>query len=307
MDAAPAQPADIQEQEQPQPEAPAADPPGEGTGPEGSPAESRDSSRMFEFSRYVHVGPGAEECEDGENGRCQNPAHFHAWIRLPNQFQTASLREKADAATARKLRLLRDEESDSRVILDTELSEFARQGDKEALIDQVVGADFIKDHLAAMREVMSREEYKTVEEDRERLRALEQKPDEERNEEEFEELQKHVASYVDAVNEERESIQKPLRDSLAEKTVEELVDLVREERIKVIAREAGEQAYSQWEWYIGTLKPKDPSKPGMPSERIYGSVDHLMAAAPEIIAALQDAFREIEAAAGRSLQESGNG
>lgn len=291
------------------PEAPAqSDPPGEGAGPEGTPAETRDSSRLFEFSGFVHVGPGAEQCEEGETGQCKNPAHFHAWIRLPNQFQTSSLREKSEAATARKLRTLRNEESDSRVILDTELEEFARQNDASALIEQLANADFLQDHYQAMRAVAEEnEDFKTIEDDRERLRALEAKSEEERPEEEFEELQKHVAAYVDAVNVERDAIQEPLKTSLKEKSVEELIDLVREQRIQVIAREAGEQAYSQWEWYIGTLSIRVPEKVTAPQQRVFESIDHLMAAAPEIIEALQDGFREIEAAAGRSLQKAADG
>lgn len=276
--------------------------------PERSPAESRNSSQMFEFSRFVHVGPGAEECEDGENGSCQNPAHFHAWIRLPNQFQVSSLREKADAASARKLRVLRDLESDSRAILDGELDELVRVADHDALVEAVANGDFLKDHMAAMNTVRTDEElgFETIEDDRERLRALEQIPAEERPQEEFEELRKHVAAYVDAVNEERENIQRPLREGLAQKTDEELVEEMRETRIQGVAREGADEAYALWQWYICTLQPKSPEKPGHPQERVYGSVDHLKAAAPEVIAALRAAFQEIEAAAGRSLQAAAN-
>jgi hypothetical protein len=272
--------------------------------PERSSAETRNSSQMFEFSRYIHVGPGAVECEDGEDGSCMNPAHFHAWIRLPNQFQVVSLKEKADAAAARKLRVLRDEDSDSRAILDGELSELERQNDHAGLVEAVVNADFLKDHMAAMNAVRADEErgFTTIEDDRERLRALEQVPAEDRNEEEFEELQKHVGAYVDAVNAEREEIQRPLKEALGSKSLDELLDLVRENRIQGIAKEASEEAYAVWQWYICTLKPKDPTKPGFPSERVYGSIDHLKAAAPEVILALREGFQDIEAAAGRSLQ-----
>lgn len=272
--------------------------------PERSSAETRNSSQMFEFSRYIHVGPGAVECEDGEDGSCMNPAHFHAWIRLPNQFQVVSLKEKADAAAARKLRVLRDEDSDSRAILDGELSELERQNDHAGLVEAVVNADFLKDHMAAMNAVRADEErgFATIEDDRERLRALEQVPAEDRNEEEFEELQKHVGAYVDAVNAEREEIQRPLKEALGAKSLDELLELVRENRIQGIAKEASEEAYAVWQWYICTLKPKDPTKPGFPSERVYGSIDHLKAAAPEVILALREGFQDIEAAAGRSLQ-----
>lgn len=277
--------------------------------PERSHAESRNSSQMFEFSSYVHVGPGAAECEDGENGACQNAAHFHAWIRLPNQFQVSSLREKADAASARKLRVLRDPESDSRAILDGELDELVRVADHDALVEAVANGDFLKDHMAAMNTVRTDEErgFETIEDDRERLRALEQLPAEERPQEEFEELQKHVAAYVDAVNEERQNIQRPLREALAQKSDEELVEEIRETRIQGVAREASEEAYALWQWYICTLRPKSPEKPGYPQERVYASVDHLKAAAPEVIAALRVGFQEIEAAAGRSLQAAADG
>src|SRR4051812_13441277 len=80
--------------------------------PERSDSTSRDRSQMFEFSGYVHVGPGAKECEHGEDGECDNAVHFHAWTRLPNPFQQQAIREKANAAKARKRRVLRDPESD---------------------------------------------------------------------------------------------------------------------------------------------------------------------------------------------------
>lgn len=300
---------------EPQPEPAAAETPdtptpeAEAAEPERTTGETRNSSQMFEFSRYVHVGPGADVCEDGENGNCLNPTHFHAWIRLPNQFQAVSLNEKATAAAARKLRVLRDEESDSRAIIEGELFELERQNDHAALVEAVVNADFVKDHMAAMNAVRTDEEkgFETIEDDRERLRALEQVPEEDRNEEEFEELQKHVTAYVDAVNAERTEIQRPLRESLEAKSLDELIDLVRENRIQGMAKEASEEAYAVWQWYICTLKPKDPAKPGFPSERVYGSIEHLRAAAPEVILVLRESFQEIEAAAGRSLQAVASG
>ena len=126
-------------------------------------------------------------------------------------------------------------------------------------------------------------------------------------EEDFVVLQMLVGAYVEAVNAEREEIQRPLKESLEAKTLDELIELVRENRIQGIAKEASEEAYAVWQWYICTLKPKDPTKPGFPSERVYGSIDHLKAAAPEVILALREGFQEIEAAAGRSLQAAVNG
>jgi REP element-mobilizing transposase RayT len=44
-------------------------------------------------------------------GKCTDPDHFHAWIRLPNQFQIRDIAEKAKAAQARKKRMLRDQQT----------------------------------------------------------------------------------------------------------------------------------------------------------------------------------------------------
>jgi hypothetical protein len=276
--------------------------------PETSPAESRNSSQMFEFSGFVHVGPGAKECSDAESGECDNPMHFHAWIRLPNQFQQKSLRDKAEAAKARKLRQLRDEQSDSYAVLDAEIGEMVREGNPEPLIDSIVAVDFLTDHWRAMRAVAEEEEFATIEEDRERLEALTAMSDEDRPEEEFEELQRHVGEYTQRVNDERVKMQEPLRTSLAEKTMDELAELVRENRTKGISGEAGEEAYVEWQWYICTLKPRDANLGnGLPSERVWASIDAMRAAPPEVIDVLGVAFQEIEAAAGRSLQRAADG
>lgn len=285
-------------------QAPPADPPGEGNGPEASPAEQQDGKRLFQFSDEVHVGPGAAECEQRSNGSCENPEHFHAFIRLPNQFQHASLREKADAARARRLRQLRDPDSDSSVILDGELEELRRNAGHEALVEEVVGFDFLKDHLAAMNEVGEDEEFEHIEDDRERLRALARLPEDERPEEEFKELEAHIIAYTDKVNETRTRIQEPLRSSLTDRGVEDLMELIREERVQKIAEEDASNVFSQWEWFIGTLKMRVPDRIDGGQQRAFDSIDAMKAAAPEVIDALAGAFREIEAAAGRSLQEA---
>jgi hypothetical protein len=278
--------------------------PGEDNGPEASPAEARDAKRLFKFSDEVHIGPDAKDCPDKSNGSCENAEHFHAFIRLPNQFQHASLREKADAARARRLRQLRDPDSDSSVILDVELEEIRRNAGHEALVEEVVGFDFLKDHLAAMNEVGEQEEFEHIEEDRERLRALAKLPDDEVPQEEFKELEAHLVKYTEAVNAARTAIQEPLRSSLMDRGVDDLLDLIREERVQKIAEEDATNVFSQWEWYIGTLKMRVPEKVNAEQQRVFPSIDAMKAAAPEIIEALAEGFREIEAAAGRSLQEA---
>src|SRR3954451_1473894 len=55
------------------------------TRPASAAAEHATAAQMFQFSTYLHVGPGAEGCEDFAS--CADPLHFHAWCRLPNKFQ----------------------------------------------------------------------------------------------------------------------------------------------------------------------------------------------------------------------------
>lgn len=270
---------------------------------EHSPAETRDSSQLFEFSRYVHIGPAADQCPDGENGKCDNNLHVHLWIRLPNPFQHASIREKAQAAKARRLRLLRDEDSDARIVIEGALEDAISGEDRESLIEEIANKEFMQDHLKAMRNVMEDEEFKTVEDDQERARALQAMDSAERPHEEYEELQSHLAKFNERVTSERDKLQAPLRESVAEKSIEELADLVRKDRIQADAQVAFNDSYSKWEWFVGTLKPRDPDK-GLPVDRHFSSIDQLAAMPPEVYNALDYHFTQIEAAQGRALKNS---
>src|ERR1700726_392288 len=80
-----------------------------------------EAAKMFRYSSYLHVGPGAEECGHREDGECTDPTHFHAWCRLPNKFQHRDLYTKAQAAKARRLRLLNQPDSDASEVLESEL------------------------------------------------------------------------------------------------------------------------------------------------------------------------------------------
>lgn len=269
---------------------------------ETSPAEGQDAVKMWQFSSYVHVGPGAETCEKGEDGTCTDPQHFHAWIRLPNKFQQASIREKALAAKARKARQLRDPETDSSVVLDEEMermAEAARKSEegKTAIVEELMAATAHRDHLTALREMSEEEEWKTIGDDLDRHRHLSSLPEDERDADEYGELVRHLEGYDKALEERIASIQKPERDGLMGLDVEALMEKVREGRVDAESTEDYMEVYSKWEWYIGTLKPVDLTKE-RPSERVFAHVDNLQAAAPEVISALETAYTSIELAAG---------
>lgn len=266
-------------------------------------AEEDTPAKMHAFSSYVHVGPGAEGCEHGEDGACEELSHFHGWCRLPNQFERKTLRDKAGAASARCLRVLRDEDSDMRVMLDSELDAIAARGDKEGLIEEVVGKNFLEDHLQALREVQEEnEDYLTIDEDRERLRVLEGTPEEERSAEEFDHLRAHIPAHTEKVNKRREEIEKPRRDAIKDKPIEELCDIVREQRVEALGNAARAEEYSKWEWYICTLKPKSPEKPGFPNERAFPHINEFTAAAPEVLDAIAMCVTDLEKEANDSLK-----
>lgn len=289
----------------------------ETTTAETSPAEEATAGKMHQFSRYIHVGPGAETCAciktvtDGRgeehvvaDGSCEDPEHFHIWVRLPNQFERESLRDKASAAEARKLRALHDLDSDSRIILDGELEAIVRADDREALIGEITGQNFLEDHLQALKEIAEEADgdYDTIDEDRERLRALEEMPEEERPSEEFEQLRVRLADHTEKVNKRRDEIEKPRREAVAEKPIEELCSIVRDLRIESAGNTTRRQEYGKWEWYICSFKPKSPDKPGFPNERAFGSIDHFTSSPPEVIDAIANVVVELEREAGEALK-----
>lgn len=275
---------------------------------ESSPAERQSHEAIFQHSQFLHIGPGAAVCEDVDEAKfvsnCGDPLHFHAWIHTPNQFQHNSIRSKALAAKARKMRALRDTDSDSRTILDGELEQARYQNATELLIEEIVQKDGVRNYWQAMREVQEEEEFQHYEEDRDRLNALAAMPEEERDQEEYEKLGEHVRLYSERVKEAIASIQQPLRDSLADKTIDDLIEIVTEDRIQAEASAEFDDTYSLWEWYIGTLRLKKKESPGHPTERMFGDIEHLKQAPPEVISALAQAFTELDAEAGRSLGNS---
>lgn len=278
------------------------DPAPEPDAAEHSPAEHRGHQALFKHSAYVHVGPGASDCPERQDGSCTNQMHFHAWCRVPNQFQHSSIREKAMAAKARKLRALRDPESDARTILDSGVEELVHTNAREEMIEELVQKDFLNDYSKAAAEVGEEEEFKTIAEDRERYRALAAMDEEQRPTEEYGELDKHMTSYGQKVQEAFQANQQPVRDSLQEKPIEELGELLKEQRMESEAQQAFNAGYSQWEQYIGTLKCTPDDK--LPSERYFSDINQMIAAAPEVVEALEATFQDLDAEASRALKNS---
>lgn len=255
-------------------------------------------AELFKYSSYVHVGPGAEGCEHGTDGACSDAGHFHAWCRMPNQFQHTDIRQRAMAAKARRIRQMRDPASDSNAILEADMDELARTASHDELVDAVIAHDWWKRQLQASQDAEEDERFEHIDRDRERWQELTAMDPEARPREEFAELERHFAAFGEAIEKRVAELEGPLRDALSARDTNDLVDMIREERISSEASQAFMDTYSKWEWYAGTLIPARPT----PSIRAFQTVEDLEGAAPEVVEALRATFAELETNLQRSLR-----
>lgn len=276
---------------------------------EQSQEERKPGSQLYRYSTWVHVGPGAEECEavneEAGTNECSNPLHFHAWCRLPNQFQQRIMREKGLAAKARKVRQLRDPETDAGAILDEDLDSIARRGDDaiEELVDELLQRDWWKDYLDAAGDVGEIEEDATpegeepakrfahIEDDQLRLEKLKALPEDERPHDEYLELNRHVAAYHEAVRLRLEELRAPKKQALEAKGIDGLVDLVRDARIETAGTDEFMHTYSAWEWLYGTLRGRAG---GQQAQQVWHDLETLEDAAPEVIEEIKAVFQDLE-------------
>jgi REP element-mobilizing transposase RayT len=156
---------------------------------------TRAPDELFRYSTWVHAGHGAAECEDREN--CSDPQHFHAWVRLPNQFQHQEIRERALAVKARRIRQYRDPETDAHVVMESDLDEIRH--DREFMVEELVSKEWWKRHLDAMAAVEEAEEYEHIERERERLMELRAMTPEQQPADELGELERHFGSYSEKI------------------------------------------------------------------------------------------------------------
>jgi hypothetical protein len=282
-----------------------------GPGQEPAPAPAE----LFRYATWVHLGPGAEDCEalERDDGgevvnadACGDRTHFHAWCRLPNPVQHEDIRTKALAAKARHVRLLRDEGSDEAVVLDSELDDLRLAGDtvKEAVVEEILAKTFWKSYIEATRDVQETiaddgetKVYEHVAEDQRRFQDLQRLSEEDRAGEqaEYEQLVKHLADYNDAVNERHEEIRAPERQALADRDLEDLLAILRSDRVQRAADKVFMATYSRWEWLTCTLtRPYDAKSKAQEGHRRFPDMEALSNAAPEVIEALEATFNDLE-------------
>lgn len=284
--------------------------------PEALAEQTRD--QIFRYSRYIHVGDGAHLCElaqwlespkDSRSEKmpaCNDEGHFHAWVRLPNPFQIKDIAEKARAARARRVRSLKDPESDAYVILENELDALRDEDMRVLMVEELIDRDFTRDYDEALREVLEIEDpsfvpenegdvvpklYGNIEQDQEEYARQTQLPEEQRDED-YDELHRTVQRFSEAIQTELAKIIDPKRKTLTEdRTVEELVEMVRQERVNQSGTDAYLHTFNSWQWFVCTYKPRK----GVPNERVFQDFTQFrLDTPPEVIRELQSAFQSLE-------------
>lgn len=273
---------------------------------------------LFAWNAWVHVGEGSDSCAlaeavsnpDYRAGTkiplCEDPGHFHAWLRLPNPLQRRDIVDKARAARARKARELRDPDSDTAVILEDDLEQIRDTEEWDVLIDEIVEKNYQEDLIEATQAVMDLEDdgaeadedsgeipmlYGTIDQDIEELRRQEALPEDERDSG-FARLKEHVDAYRAAIEERIEIAQNRRREVLKESDHDQLLDMVRKDRREIICTEDYIHHYSVWLWYTCTYRPKAE---GTPNQRVWSDVGQVRHdAAPEVISAVRTTFEAMD-------------
>jgi hypothetical protein len=263
---------------------------------------TRSNDELFQWSKFVHVGVGAAECEHGEDGECKDQAHFHSWVCLPNVFQIRDIGEKARAAKARKKRALLDPESDSYAIMEDELADFARD-DMPRLVENVARSNVAKRVNDIVKELKEDERFENQEQDAEELRRQTALPEGERDKEEYERLQAQIVAYGERFDELLAEHQKREEESLRALPPEEVTELERRRRIEETSAEMFWHTYYTWAMYVGA---RQPVKSGFAIRRKFPAAEDLKAAPPEVVTALREAIAELEGATAVRSDAAGN-
>lgn len=266
-------------------------PPAEPTPAYNGEAEAtRSTSELFQWSGYVHVGRGAEECEHRADGACEEAEHFHAWLCLPNPFQIRDITDKARAAKARKQRALREKGSDLYEVLEADLREL-RYDRYDELVEALAAAEVDRRLPDIVRELQDDERFEHYAQDAEEFRRLRELPEDERDAEEWTRLEADMQAYghelEEAVRRERQSE----RERLEALPADEVIDRERRSRIENIGTEVYLHTYYTWAMFIGTRKPSNEL---FPSQRRFASPEELRDAPPEVVIKLREKIGALE-------------
>jgi len=259
-----------------------------------------DPPSLFRYSTWLHVGNGAEACpevdEDAGTNGCGDRSHFHAWCRLPNPLQQAEIRERALGAKARKIRQLRDPQTDGYQILEEEFDARRREDNREAMIEELISLDYWQDYYQAMLEARqipdpnSEEDdaklYAHVEEDQQRLLRLEGMAEDQRPADEYEELKRHLEGYQTAIDDELKRRIDPRRATFEASDTDTIVEQLRDKRIEAESQREFQRVFEIHQWL--SCAYRHPSGP-----TVFPDLVALEQAAPEVIEGLQSLYMDL--------------
>lgn len=278
---------------------------------DGSAEATRSSEELFEWSGYVHVGKGAEECEKRLEG-CKDPHHFHGWVCLPNSFQIRDIDDKARAGEARKLRALRDagnpdkgrEPSDSYVTLEAALDAVRFEDDELEIVKVGIVSRTVDRQLGSILEEMAADDrFKHQAQHAQEMQRVMALPEDERDADEVKELSEILQDYGDALQariDERHVIERAALDQL---TVDQIIDIERRARSRNLGEEYYLHTYYTWCMYVCTY---EPTIDGLPSVRKFPELVALKSASPEAVAALRQKITELETRTSKRGDAAGN-
>lgn len=259
---------------------------------DGRAEATRTTPELFQWSTYVHAGAGAEKCEHGKDGQCQDPEHFHCWLRLPNPFQANDIGEKARAARARRRRALQDKDSDAHLVLEEEIQSWLLADDAwEVLLTRIADRRLIQEQADIRREMDDTDQFEHYASDLEEFQRLSALPEGERDEDEYQQLVAHTTAYAEEFEKRSRAFHEKEMAYLRNLPQQDVLKLERRYRIDEIATEQFLNTYYQWAYYVCALKPVGD---GFPSERVFKSPEDLRTAPPEVAQALRDTYRGLE-------------
>lgn len=262
--------------------------------PEQEEAEAANApERLFQYSEWVHVGTGAAECEQRENGKCQDVDHFHAWVCLPNALQHRDIQEKSRAAKARKQRAMKDKGTDTRPasdsyeMLEAELDELM-DGPRRPVARRLAEGKVREQMQEMVRDVVEDDpRFENYYQDSEEWRRLEAMDEEKRPVEEWATLDRTMTEFGNAVEKRAEAVREEeiaRLESAGEETVREVL---RKQRIETEGGIASIHTYYVWLGYICT-------HPSRISTRTFKSLEAYKEAAPEVIEAIDKTLQDLE-------------
>jgi hypothetical protein len=266
---------------------------------DGAPVEegaeaTRSADHLFQYSQLIHAGAGAAECEDPAS--CKDTSHFHAWICMPNQLQHRDVQEKARATKARRKLAMRDAgedghpASDAYVMLESELDDLMR-GDRKPILEQISNRKARERLGEIVLEVREEDRFENYDQDAEEYRRLALVPEDERDKEMFEQIDRAMTVFGEAIEKRAEDLRQQDVKSMENMDEQSLRAIVREARIEGEATDVWNATYYAW---LGFIATKVPLANGA-SKRYFTSMEEFKNAPPEAVRAIDDAIRDLEA------------